>query len=133
MERKLATLERELRKREYTLISKSRLASKLTFEEFSADTGSACFIAYLTARANLRSVFTCGKQERAYDEIADMLLTRCKATPTTNWWAIAHVHPDRDVLTHLTDERKGVLLGTWFGILTGIAGLLREVWEKSRL
>ncbi len=65
MERKLATLEREIRKREYTLIGKSRLASKLKWEKFSSDRDSACFIAYLTARANLRSVFTCGKQERA--------------------------------------------------------------------
>jgi hypothetical protein len=132
MERKLATLEREIRKREYTLIGKSRLASKLKWDDFASDRDSACFIAYLTARANLRSVFTCGKQERAYDEIADMLFARCKASPTTNWWAVAHVHPDREVLTHLTDEQKGKLLGVWFTILKGIADLLREIWEKSR-
>jgi hypothetical protein len=132
MERKLTTLEREIRKREYTLISKSRLAWRLTREEFDADVDSACFIAYLTARANLRSVFTCGKQERAYDEIADMLFARCRRNPATHWWAIAHADPDREVLAKLSDEQKGRFLAIWFGILTGIAGLLREVWEKSR-
>jgi hypothetical protein len=77
-------------------------------------------------------VFTNGPQQRAYDEIADMLFDRCRRNPTTNWWAIAHVHPDREVLTRLSDEQKGRFLGTWFDLLTGIAELLRDVWEKSR-
>jgi hypothetical protein len=132
MERKLATLEREIRKREYTLVSKSRLASRVTQEDFVSDPNSACFIAYLTARANLRSVFTNGPQDRPYDEIADMLFERCRRSPSANWWAVAHVHPDREVLARLTDEQKGRFLAIWFELLVGIAGLLREVWERSR-
>ena len=132
MEQKLATLEREIRKREYTLVAKSRLASRISRDEFVADRDSACFIAYLTARANLRSVFTNGPQQRAYDEIADMLFARCRRNPAANWWAIAHVHPDREVLARLTDEQKGRFLAMCYELLTGIAGLLREVWEHSR-
>lgn len=132
MERKLATLEREIRKREFTIVAKSRLASRITHEEFVADRDSACFIAYLTARANLRSVFTNGPQQRAYDEIAEMLFDRCRRNVRTNWWAIAYIHPVREVLTNLSDEQKGRFVATWFEMLTGIAELLREVWEKSR-
>src|SRR5262249_15849924 len=116
MERKVATLEREVRKREYTLVSKSRLASRLGWEGFAAHPGSARLLAYLTARANLRSVFTSGKQEPAYDEIADMLLARCRRNRSANWWAIAHAHPDPAVLARLTEGQKGTLLATWFGI-----------------
>lgn len=132
MERKVAKLEREIRKREYTLVSKSRLASRITYEEFTADCNSACFIAYLTARANLRSEFTNTRQQRAYDEIAEMLLERCWQSTTANWWAIAHIHPTRDVLSHLTQEQLGRFVATWFKLLVEIADLLREVWEKSR-
>jgi len=132
MEAKLATLELEIRKREYALVSKSRLASRLTRDEFADDLDTACFIAYLTARANLRSVFTDGPQQRAYDEIAGMLFERCRRNPATNWWAVAHIHPDPEVLSRLTDEQKGRFLAIWFGLLGGIAGLLRTVWEKSK-
>ena len=133
MERKLVTLAREIRKREFTLVSKSRLATRLLWQVFAADSDSACFVAYLTAaRANLRSVFTSGPQERAYDEIADMLLERCRCSPSTNWWAVAHIHPEPEVLARLSDRQKGVLLATWYGLLSQIAALLREVWEKSR-
>lgn len=132
MERKLETLEREARKREYTLVSKSRLATRIAPADFLADRDSACFVAYLTARANLRSVFTNGPQRRAYDEVVEMLLARCRRSPAANWWVIAHAHPTREVLTRLPDEQLGRLLATWFGLLTGVAGLLREVWEKSR-
>jgi hypothetical protein len=132
MERKLDTLEREIRKREFTLVSKSRLASRIAEADFARDRDTACFVAYLTARSNLRSVFTNGPQQRAYDEIADMLFERCRRNPDTDWWVIAHVQPDAEVLSHLTGEQKGRFLAMWFGLLTGIAGLLREVWEKSR-
>lgn len=132
MERKLVTLEREVRKREYVLVSKSRLATKISHAEFVRDRESACFVAYLTARANLRSVFTNGPQQRAYDEVAEMLLARCRRAQGANWWAVAHAHPTQEVLGRLTDVEKGRLLATWFGLLSGVAGLLREVWEQSR-
>ncbi|MGL6096875.1 MAG: hypothetical protein ACRC7O_13895 [Fimbriiglobus sp.] len=132
MERKVATLEREVRKREYTLISKSRLATRIPREDFGRDRDSACFIGYLTSRANLRSVFTNGPQARAYDVVAEMLLDRCRRSAGANWAAIARVHPTAEVLGRLPHGHLGGLLAEWFGLLTGIAGLLREVWEKSR-
>lgn len=131
MERKLHTLIRELKKLELTKIGKSSLASRLTWEVFASDSDAACFIAYFAARCNLRREFTVDGQQRPYDEIADMLFSRCKGKPGTNWWAIAHVLPSQEVLSHLTDEQKGTLLGEWFAILQDIAALLEETWMKS--
>src|SRR5262249_39193030 len=73
------------------------------------------------------SVFTVGSQEQAFDEIADLLLKRVKASPTANWWAVAHVLPDADVVAQLTDEQKGRLLGMWHAALVTAAGILRSV------
>lgn len=132
MEAKLRTYVRELRKHDFTRVGKSRLATRLTFDEFSKDPATAAFVAYFAARCNLRSVFTNTAQQRPYDEIADMLFQRLKRQPDrTNWWAVAHVFPDRDVLTRLGDAQKGELLGRWLVLLRDIAELLREVWRAS--
>ena len=133
MERKLHTLARELKKLELTKIGKSALASRLTWEAFASNHDTACFIAYFAARCNLRSEFTVDGQQRPYDEIADMLFTRCKGRVDTNWWAIAHVLPSQEVLSHLGDEQKGALLGEWFTILQDISALLEETWEGSQI
>jgi hypothetical protein len=111
LERKVRTYVREQRKYEFTRISKSSLAGRISWEDFSRDRDSACFIAYYVARCNLRSEFTTSGQQRPYDEIADMLFTRCKQRhDKVNWWAIAHVFPDAFALAQLTDAQKGRLL-----------------------
>jgi hypothetical protein len=46
---------------------------------------------------------------------------------------VAHVHPAGEVLAHLSDEQKGALLGRWFGLLSDIAGLLQETWDRSKI
>lgn len=132
MEAKLATLVRELKKVEFTKIGKSSLASKLDWLSFSSDVNTGCFIAYYTARCNLRSEFTIGGQERPFDEVAEMLLARC-IEGQANFWAIAHVYPEPAILTHLSDEEKGMLLAAWYEILVDVAAILREVWEKSNI
>lgn len=132
LERKVATYAREQRKYEFTRIGKSGLATRLTWEEFSRDANTACFVGYFVSRSNLRSEFTISGQERPYDEIADALFRRCRREPErANWWAVAHVFPDPFVLSQLTDGQKGVLLGTWLAVLYDIAELLREVWDGS--
>lgn len=131
MERKRERLLRELKKRSFTLISKSRLAASLTWDEFASDPNSACFIAYFVARCNLRSEFTISGQQRPYDKIADALFQNCRVAANANWWAIAHVFPDREVLGHLADGEKGRLLGRWFSTLQGVADFLRELWSAN--
>ena len=133
MERKRDRLAREIEKREFTLIGKSRLASTLAWEEFSKDRYAACFVAYFTARCNLRSEFTIVGQQRPFDQVCDLLFRRCRESASTNWWAIAHAFPDREVLDRIDDARKGELLGRWYGILDRIASLLRETWDRSNI
>src|SRR5215475_760453 len=125
LERKVRTYAREQRKYEFTRIGKSSLAGRISWEDFSRDRDSACFLAYYVARCNLRSEFTAFGQQRPYDEIADMLFTRCKGRQgEANWWAIAHVFPEAFALAQLTDAQKGQLLGAWLSALYDIASLL---------
>src|SRR5262245_21254062 len=132
LERKVKTYVREQRKYEFTRIGKSSLAGRISWEEFSRDRNSACFIAYYVSRCNLRSEFTTSGQQRPYDKIAETLFERCKRRrDEANWWAIAHVFPDAFALGQLTDGQKGRLLGTWLSALHDIASLLKEVWERG--
>ena len=135
MERKLETLLREYKKLRFTKVGKSALVHTLPWNTFSEDADSACFVGYYTARSDLRSdlrsEFTIYDQQRPFDEIAAVLLERCKRNPETNWWAIAHIYPEREGLEHLSDDQKGQLLGRWYALLQEVVVFLREVWETS--
>ncbi len=132
LERKARTLAREQVKRALTLASKNRLAARIGWEDFGSDLTTACFITYYVARCNLRSVFTNTSQARPYDEICEMLIRRCsRQQEQTNWWAIAHVLPTREVIRHLDDEQKGVLLAEYFDLMHEAAMFLKELWEAN--
>jgi len=130
LENKLKTFIQENRKKEFQLISKHGFAHHLDFVNFSKDLNTACFIAYYNARCNLRSVFTSEGQERPFDEICEMLLQRCSGE-SANWWAISYIYTSQNVLSHLTNEQKGELLGRWTTVLQDIASLLAEVWDNN--
>ncbi len=146
IEEKLEKFIRETQKITFQKISKHGLAHTISFQEFSADLDTACFIAYYNARCNLRSTFTNKSQDRPFDEISEMLLNRCRGKQnsfsgkpgyakqnSTNWWAISHIYASQEVLSELTDGQKGILLGKWTAILEDIAGLLAEVWTASNI
>ncbi|MEU0522201.1 hypothetical protein [Streptomyces niveus] len=134
MEAKLARVVHEQRRREVTMTGKGALARTLPYELFAADPDTAAFIAYLTARAHMRSVFTNGKQRRPYDEIADALFRRlCDRPERTNWYALAHVHPTAEVLGQVADDDLKRLLVHWNQVLREVAGLLEDAWNRSRL
>lgn len=114
-------------------VAKSAGATKITIEEISKDLPTACFVAYLSARMNLRSEFTVDSQTRAFDDIADMLYKKAKKSGSPNWWAMALVHPEREVLDRLTDEEKGKLIGVWTETLHMLASLLEETYRKNSL
>ena len=132
LEEKIARMVRADRRFALVRASKSSLATTLSREVFEADLPSACFIAYYVSRMNLRSVFTNGAQDRAYDEIAEALFKHATRR-SPNWFAIAHAMPDRPVVRHLTEEERGTLLAKAFDVLLASAELLREVWAKSRI
>lgn len=87
----------------------------------------------MAARAGLRSVFTNGKQARAFDQVAAMLLEHASKSPTVCWEAIALVHPEGHVLKHLTDEQRGRLFGLWTEELRELADYLRNLWQHDNL
>ncbi len=132
MEAKRVRILKEQVKRSLTLASKSRLASHLRPEQMSHPE-TAAFIAYYVARCNLRSVFTSEAQVRPYDEVCEMLMTRCRQCEGTDWFAVAHVLPDEDVVARITPEEKGRLLGEYFALLNTAADLLAEVWAASTI
>jgi hypothetical protein len=131
IEARLQKFIRESKKIEIQKIAKHGLVHTLSWTDFAADLNTACFIAYYNARCNLRSVFTNQGQEKPFDEISEMLLNRCNET--ANWWAIAHIYTGQKVVSKLTDEQKGMLLGNWTSILQEIAQLLSEIWEMSNI
>jgi hypothetical protein len=146
---KLKKIIRESRKSEFQKIAKHGLAHTISFQDFSSDLNTACFIAYYNARCNLRSIFTNQGQQKPFDEISYMLLNRCKGQQAklfdlltkrkteeqnnTNWWAISHIYASQDVLSKLTDEQKGILLGKWTTVLQEIAQLLDELWKANNI
>lgn len=132
LEDKLRRLAWETRKYAFTRIGKSALATRIALHDLAGDLDTACFVAYLSARMSLRSTFTNGAQERAYDEVAHMLFARCERSETARWDVIAHVMPDAAVLRRLYDEDRGKLLGGWWAILVDMADMLHEVAKTTR-
>lgn len=130
MEKKRARLAEAWEKRSYSQIAKSRLAFQIPKKDLK-DVNTAAFVAYYTARSNLRSTFTINPQERPLDEIADMLLKRCQRGRNTNWFAIAHVLLTVEVLNKLTDRQKGRLLAKWYKTLRDIAAFMGKVWKAN--
>jgi hypothetical protein len=131
MEKKIQRMIRENKKYLLTRVSKSSLAVNIPFEEFKKDLNTACFIAYMSARMSTRSIFTWGKQERPYDTVADKLFKRCEKSDKTQWDIIAYVMPDDNVLSRISDEKKGQLLAEYWGILTEAADLLHESHQEN--
>lgn len=115
--------------RELARIAKSRLAFKIAQKDMR-EIETACFLAWMTARLNVRSMFTFGKQERAFDKIAEMLLAR--VPKNGGWSAIAYVHTSPEVIARLSESKKGRLLGEWFGVMRRAAVVLERVNKSDK-
>lgn len=129
MAKKLKTWEHNLDRRELAHCAKSRLSSRIKLADLT-DPVSACFIAYFTARQNVRSVFTSGKQDRPFDDVCDALFDSLDPKKA-DWLAIAHVYVSTEVLDHLSEEQKGRLLGVWYSVMERAARLLAAQVEKE--
>jgi hypothetical protein len=132
LEGKITRMVAGQRTYELTRYSKSALAIRLGREDLARDLPTACFVAYLSSRMSKRSIFTNRSQERAFDQVADALYRKAKGSGEANWWAMAHVHPEAEVLAHLTEEEKGKLLATWFRILEDLATRLEHLAHTIR-
>ena len=133
LEEKIQRMIRNDMKLGFTQMAKSSHATRLSREELLTDSCTASFVAYMTARMNLRSQFTNGSQTRAFDTIAEMLYRRATEIRSPNWWAIAHVHPEAVVLNNLTDEQRGRLMALWFNDLKEIGDFLGTLAKENSL
>lgn len=115
-----------------------RLATEA--ETYLNDDRSLCFVAWLTARMGMRSVFTNTKQAKPFDTIAEMLLRNAMregregeegGERKISWFAIACVFPRADVLANLTREEKLTLLDASYAVLGETAEYLRKVSEDG--
>lgn len=121
------------RQKQLAQIAKSSLACVLPYEEFAKDHLTAIFVAYLTATLNRRSEFTFESQKRAFDEVCAGLFAKLEMSNTTNWLAVAHVYPNDGVLSRLTNEQRGKLIGTWYQVMVETATTLKRLAETQDL
>lgn len=126
---KLKAWETNLDRRELASCAKARLVTKIRLADLS-DPLSACFVAYFTARSNMRSVFTAGKQDRPFDDVCDALFDQLDPKKA-DWFAIAHVYVSPDVLKHLSEEQKGRFLAAWYGVMEKAARFLSDQVDRE--
>lgn len=125
---KLKRYRHNLLMRTLAQVAKSRLVFRISREDFFADPDTAMYIAYIVARLNTRSQFTWGRQERAFDQISEMLLNRLDPK-RTQWYAIALVDPDPKIVNHLTASQQGQLINDWYEVMKAAAKILQELTE----
>ncbi len=127
MEKKIQSLIFNRRKYLFTRVGKSGLAVEIPFEDFAADVNTACFVAYMSARMSIRSVFTNTSQEQAYDKLAEALFERAVNAGTIRYDVAAYLMPDEKIISKLTQEQKGKMLGTWWKLLEDMADMFTEL------
>ena len=133
MEKKAGRMERDGVRRDMTMAAKSRLAKKISRDDFVASPYAAMFVAYYTATCNRRSEFTVESQHRPYDKVADGLLNLCLDQDDGGWFAIAHVFTPSRVLEKLTEEEKGKLVGLYFGIVEQACLIIDQLWKENTI
>ena len=129
MAEKLEKYRHNLLMRNLAQVAKSRLTFRITREDFFADPDTAMYIAYIVSRLNLRSQFTWGQQDRAFDRVGKMLLDRLYPE-RAQWFAIALVDPDPAIIGRLDSNQKGRLINEWYEVMKTAARILRDLAER---
>ncbi|MEU1723085.1 hypothetical protein [Nonomuraea sp. NPDC005692] len=119
--------------RRLVLVGRSGFAAGIPRDRFTADTDAACFVAYFTARRNLRRQFSLRGRDNPFDDIAQMLLARCENNPDTDWAMIAVAYAKPSVLARLSDAERGEMLGAWYTVMRQCAERLEKVWSVRPL
>lgn len=133
LEKKVAKYGIEVRKYIAVLTSKAGQAHTVTYEEFSENKYAACFMAYYSARAKRRSVFTNKSQDKPFDTLSDTLLKKAlEEGGHKAMLGVAKVMPHADVLDKLREEDKLSLLSASLWNLYELAAMLKSVWETSK-
>lgn len=131
MHDKAGRMEGQIAERELLIVGRNGLVADISFERFAADPKAACFVAYFTARRNLRREFTLSGKVNPFDEIAQMLLRRCVTAQSADWWMISRVHSKPEIIQRLTTEERGELMGRWSALMRSAAGILERTWSDQ--
>ncbi|KJK33733.1 hypothetical protein UK23_44950 [Lentzea aerocolonigenes] len=130
---KASRMERARKTRDAPLLAAPGFVGAIDRSRFRADPDAACFIAYFTARRELRREFVLKSRANPFDLVADVLLARCTARGGTDWPMIALTCPAPDVLSRLRPEQLGRLLGMWSAATRSIASSLAALWQSSSI
>lgn len=129
---KATKLADEQRKRELILIGRSGFGHRLTWDTWESLTwAERAFIAYLTARRNIRRQFTLSGRDNPYDELCAALMSWIHDHQTHHWGVLAQVYPTPGVLEHLDNEGLGFLMGEWWNVMALSADLMASVWNPD--
>ena len=116
------------RRRELLLAGRSGFARRINVQRFAADPVAGCFVAYYTARKNLRREFTLSGRDNPVDRLAQGLLDLAVGRDSTDWVMVAQACPRPEVLARLAPAELGRLLGDWHQVMTAAAGELKAAW-----
>ena len=133
LEVKQAVLDVAERERRAAALAETGLLSLLDAARPTADLETACLIAFQAARRHSRGALTGRLSWWAGRRVTELLLARLAAAPRTDWWALAHVHPVREVLARLTEHQRGQLAGRWSAALRETAVLLERASGRCAL
>ncbi|MFI7416341.1 hypothetical protein [Nonomuraea sp. NPDC049684] len=114
--------------RRLVLVGRGGFAAGISWDRFAADPDAACFVAYFTARRNLRRQFALHGKDNPFDDVARTLLARCEKNPDTDWAMIALVYAKPSVLARLSDADRGEMLGAWYAVMRQCAQRLEKAW-----
>lgn len=125
LEEKIARVEDVLQLRHAQMQAKSRLAYAIST---NIDDTTLAYIAYIAARANRRSLFMLGGQSKTFDNISEGL--KKLLNNNSNWFAVAHVTPTREVFSHLNEGELGSLVGVFHREMVTAANQLAKLWPS---
>lgn len=126
VEETVARIEENITDREATICGKSRLSYLINVDELDDKTLSVA--AYLTARANRRSVFGMKDQSKAFDSVHNALVGLLD--DESNWFELAKVYPTGVVFKRLDDSQLGELLGVFYANMEKYGLRLGELYEE---
>lgn len=118
-------LARATQRRHLAVFGRSGMAAEVEFDEFRSNPDAACFVAYFTARTNVRRAFSLTGKVNPMDEVAAMLFNRLGVD--SNWSMVAALLPNADVLARLSERHRGELVGRWHRAMREAAGVLGEI------
>jgi hypothetical protein len=130
LDAKAAAMERGAERRHHAMLAKSGLLHEVERDEVR-DLATARFLAYFAARANRRSTFTWGRQERPFDRVCESMLAALP-DPAASAPLVALAWPASPVLNTMTERQRGELLGRWAGELDRLAARLGVEWGRAR-